>query len=520
VPKDITFSEHLGGRPNYQLTLDDFPLHKLSNPDDRASVVERDTNDVISSQGVHYAIFVSAEGGREVIEPAPDPDGFEVGGLNVRRVEPRNTPTVINAVFNKLLFWDGRANDVFNGVNPSGAVNTLIYRATSPDQLTPFSVQLDKAPLASLAVGPPLSLFEMSAAGRPFREIGEKLLRTMKKKQRILARAGKKLRGVRPLAMQVIHSQDSVLAAESRSPFPGARTSNYDTLIRQAFQPEWWNSSLKIQLDAANNTTVLAGPPTAANEYTLMEWNFTLFFGLALQEYMATLIDGDTPFDRFQSGDTSALTEQQIRGLQLFFNSATAEAATAVNPGAGCNFCHTLPEFTSAARRLTEGTDASQGFRNIGVRPVSEDPGRLDGANPASGRFKVPTLRNVALTAPYMHNGGMATLDQVVEFYSRGRSDFDAAEGGAAPGTILNLSAQQKADLIAFMKALTDDRVRTKKAPFDHPSLWIPNGHPTNAQRLPFDDGEGNAVDGVVRIPAVGRNGRSSIAPQNFLGVQ
>jgi hypothetical protein len=296
-------------------------------------------------------------------------------------------------------------------------------------------------------------------------------------------------------------------------------TSTYDSMIRRAFQPQWWDSNRKIQLDEAGTPTVLAGRPTAPNEYTLMEWNFTLFFGLALQEYMATLADGDTPFDRFHRGDTSALTEQQIRGMQLFFNSATPDAATAANPGAGCNFCHTLPEFTRAARRLTEDADGNQGFRNIGVRPTSEDPGRLDGSNPATGRFKIPTLRNIALTAPYMHNGGMATLEQVMEFYSRGRSDFDQTEGGTERGTILNLSPQQKADLIAFMKALTDERVLTKKAPFDHPSLVVPNGHPLNEHQV-TSNANGNAVDSILRIPAVGRRGRASIAPQNFLGVR
>jgi cytochrome c peroxidase len=519
TPKDMTFQ--LAGA-NYRLGPADFPLHKLADPTNRDSFVEFTTNDVVSSQGVHYGLFVDATGRPEdVVRWAADPDGFQVGGINVRRVEPRNTPTVINAVLNKILFWDGRAKDIFNGVDPSGTPNTLIYQATRPGELVPVSIQLGGSPLASLCVGPPLSMFEMSAAGRPFVEIGDKFTRdrALRRKHQVLTRRARNLGGVRPLAKQLVHPEDSVLGAESRAPHKGLRVPSYDLLIRQAFHPRWWLSSRSIQVDDAGNPTVVSGPAAGPNRYTLMEWNFSLLFGLAMQEYLATLVDGDSPFDRFHRGELNALTPQQNAGLRLFFNSATADAATAANPGAGCTFCHAIPEFTKASRRLADADAPSSGFRNIGVRPILEDPGQLDGATPSGGRFKTPTLRNVELTAPYMHNGGMATLEQVVDFYSRGRSDFDAGEGGAAPGTILNLSPAQKADLIAFLKALTDDRVRFKKAPFDHPQLFVPDGHPLN-QNFVQTDAQGNAVDSFVEIPAVGRNGGPSISPDNFLGIQ
>jgi cytochrome c peroxidase len=507
LAKDKTFSPELGGAPNRRLTRDDFPLHRLSDPNDRASPVLSSTNDVISSQGVHYGIFVGAGSGsaQDSVEWAADPDGFQIGGINVRRVEPRSTPTVINAVFNKILFWNGRAKEKFNGVDISGAPNNLIYRVTSTGELAPVSVQLDKAPLASLAVGPPLSDLEMSAFGRPFVEVGNKLV-LMKKRHKVLTRRGHSLRSVRPLAKQVVHPQDSVLGPLSRFPAPGLQVETYDALIRQAFRPEWWLSRKIIQADDEGTPTVLFGPATGSNQYALMEWNFSLFFGLALQEYMATLVDGDTPFDRFQKGDTAALTAQQVAGLSVFFD-------------AGCDFCHAPPEFTKASRRLADSDGVSQGFRNIGVRPIAEDPGRPDGGDPSNGRFKTPTLRNVELTAPYMHNGGMATLEQVIAFYNRGRSDFDATQGGAAPGTVLNLSPEQRADLIAFLKALTDERVRFKKAPFDHPQLFVPNGHPLN-QGFVRTDRRGNAVDQILEIRAVGRGGGSDITPNSFLGAQ
>ena len=164
------------------------------------------------------------------------------------------------------------------------------------------------------------------------------------------------------------------------------------------------------------------------------------------------------------------------------------------------------------------------GFYNIGVRPTADDLGvgakntlglpmsltRLaqSGANvgttltpPISptervavdGAFKVPSVRNVELTGPYFHNGGKATLEQVVDFYSRG-GDFHEANIDNLDQRIrdLGLSATDKANLVAFLKSLTDERVRFAKAPFDHPQLVVPNG-PT--------------------IPAVGKDGGAASQP-------
>ena len=326
----------------------------------------------------------------------------------------------------------------------------------------------------------------MSASGRPFREIGQRFLRDK----------SRHLHGLRPLAKQVVHPLDSVLGADSAAPKPGLHIQTYDALIRKAFKKEWWMSKQLIEVDSQGNPIVKYGKAdrNSPNQYDLMDWNFPLFFGLAVQEYLATLVDGDSPFDRFQKGDTSALNAQEVSGLTLFLDS-------------GCHLCHSLPEFTLAA---IGKFDPGNGFRTIGVRPLFEDPGISDGA------FKIPTLRNVELTAPYMHNGGMATLAQVIDFYNRGRSDFGIEQGGAVSGRQLNLSPAQKADLIAFLQALTDERVRFGKAPFDHPQLFVPNGHPMN-QNYVRSDGKGNAVDEVLEIPAVGRNGGPDITPRSFL---
>ncbi|MBD2774024.1 cytochrome c peroxidase [Iningainema tapete] len=439
----------------------------------------------------------------------------------MRRVEPRNTPTVIDAIFNKLQFWDGRAKETFNGVNSKGAAdsNAKVYKADRPNTLTEVSVALNNSSLASLITEPPLSPFELSASDRELREIGSKFL----------SRAGKKLKTLRPLGKQIVHPQDSVLGADSRSPQLGLNIPSYDNLIKQAFKNEWWNSNRIIRVNADGSRTILqqgaVGQSLPENQFELRDWNFSLFAGLAMQKYISTLVSDQTPFDEFQAGDTTALSDQEKRGLSVFVTATNGTATTpGTNGGGNCNTCHTIPEFTRASVRRTAGiastdsgnpliNNAANGFiANYGVRPASEDPGAGDFT---TSRFKIPSLRNIALTAPYMHNGGMATLEQVVDFYNRGRGD----DGGrtAAP---LGLSNAQKADLVTFLRTgLTDERVLYEKAPFDHPQLFIPNGHPGNQFSVTPSgntNGTPTATDQLLEIPAVGRNGVAT-PPRNFL---
>ncbi|MEH2242228.1 cytochrome c peroxidase [Nostoc sp.] len=172
---DNTFSI---GKPNYTLKPGDYPFHKLADVNARLSQVLSDTNDITSSQGVFNTKFVNTTSGSVQDTAIQQNDRvFNVGGVQTRRVEPRNTPTVINAVFNFRNFWDGRAQNIFNGVNPFGLrdPNAKVYKAASIlSPLTPVSVKLKNSSLASQAVGPPTSSFEMSADGRTFAEIGDK----------------------------------------------------------------------------------------------------------------------------------------------------------------------------------------------------------------------------------------------------------------------------------------------------------------------------------------------------------
>jgi cytochrome c peroxidase len=133
------------------------------------------------------------------------------------------------------------------------------------------------------------------------------------------------------------------------------------------------------------------------------------------------------------------------------------------------------------------------------------------------GSFKTPTLRNVELTGPYFHNGGYATLEQVVDFYNRGGnlrrlSVGDTSAWGdnhsnfAAEVMPIGLNDAEKAALVAFLKSLTDDRVRYEKAPFDHPSLKIPHGAKGDNITVQSTDGV-KALDEFLAVPAVGSAG-------------
>jgi cytochrome c peroxidase len=529
--------------PNYRLGAADFPFRQLEDPADRESRIIADTNNVASSQGVHYAIY-----GFDGFS-APDPDGFRVGGshgANVRRVEPRNTPTMINAVFNHRNFWDLRAQNIFNGVSPFGDRDTgaFVYRVEGAGNPQKVRVRLENSSLASQAVGPPTNRFEMSADGRPFPIVGRTLMLEIARRHRANAR---RLRGARPLAKQLVHRADSVLGPYSRWPERGLSV-DYDSLIRRAFHRRWWDSSKLIRVAEDGTTTVVArrdGTP-APDEYTLMEYNFSLFFGLAVQLYEATLVSDDTPFDRFLKDPARfPLSAAAERGRQVFFNLNPAPA-----PRGNCLFCHSGSLLTEATVAEIESRDGNPirnsggllsdvGTRNIGVRETADDlgngdvdpfgaplsvavrdsaPGSILGAD---GTFKIPGLRNVELTAPYFHNGGERTLRDVVTFYTRGGNQGGATnpiltrDGTVIGGlSVLNFNGtpqapQVIADLVAFLESLTDPRVRRAAAPFDHPQLFVPDGHPGDHRTVTQEDGQ--AVDSYLEIPATGRNGGSPL---------
>lgn len=152
----------------------------------------------------------------------------------------------------------------------------------------------------------------------------------------------------------------------------------------------------------------------------------------AIATFVRAQLSGDSAYDRFVGGDANAMNAEARRGLKLFMGQAR------------CARCHSGPLLSD------------EEFHNTGVN-WGRDPGRFAvTAYPADrGRFKTPSLRNVALTAPYMHDGSVADLQTVVEHYDRGGAKNPQLDEDLRP---LHLTASDQRDLIAFLKALSSHR--------------------------------------------------------------
>jgi cytochrome c peroxidase len=540
---DNLFSARRNGRPtgpDVSLTASDFPFHDLADPTNRNSAVIYDTNDRFGSQGSYAGLFVPNQPApvnllasqqrptecQLTYDPADNP--FHANGNIYRKVTPRNTPSNINAVFNYRQFWDGRANNVFNGVNPFGVRTNLASKQAGVLVDVSGGVQLQQiaianASLASQSTGPILSDTEMSCTNRAFADVGHRLITTT------------------PLANQKVHPQDSLLGQTPAliGAHNGLNTT-YADMIRAAFNPVYWDLKGKFSIDANGNVTKGAGG------YTQMEQNFSMFWGLAIQSYESLLISNQSPFD------TGTMAADAKRGEGVFTGKGH------------CTQCHNGPLLTNAAKTTQQGgSDVVRsmqmgdggvalydtGFYNIGVTPTGADIG-IGGTdafgNPLSfsreyvaelqgqpvpdsfaaptggnvrstrvavdGAFKVPSLRNVALTPPYMHNGGFASLEQVIAFYNRGGNRQNAGCGDTSgfgsncsnlDVEITNRSFNQQdvSDLVAFLKSLTDNRVACHAGPFDHPALPLSNGYFGSLQP------DGRTAEVIVTLPATGISG-------------
>jgi cytochrome c peroxidase len=162
-----------------------------------------------------------------------------------------------------------------------------------------------------------------------------------------------------------------------------------------------------------------AGPPTAETVTR------------AIASFVRTLVSGNSRYDRIRRGELT-FTDAERRGMTIFFGERGE-----------CTHCHTGFNFTDNS------------FRNNGLYAEYEDKGRfkVTERDEDVGKFKVPTLRNIALTAPYMHDGSLRTLRDVVDHYSSGGKGGPTADAVIIP---LNLTDQEKSDLIAFLETLTD----------------------------------------------------------------
>jgi cytochrome c peroxidase len=338
--------------PNYTLTPADLPLHQLENETNRNSPIRTTTNDRISSQGAFDATF-----GRVKILGQPDKctlegEIFHAGPYAARQVEPRNTPTTVNAVFFHRNFWDGRANNLFNGVGVFGMRDVhpitgdpnkrlIVLDPTNQPQLG--YLRVENASLASQAVGPPLSDLEMSCGGRSFPAVGRKLLFTI------------------PLFQQKVDKSDSVLGPYVGPLGRGLKLQyRYAELIRKTFDPKYWAAPGRYKIE---NGQLVSDP----KGYTQMEINFSMFWGLSIMLYESTLVSDQSEFDSRQTDGrlvmnprfgpptggctTSSLPtpgsdeELLLRGCTIFAranngNFATNKNATDNLRGGGCFTCH------------------------------------------------------------------------------------------------------------------------------------------------------------------------------------
>ena len=237
-------------------------------------------------------------------------------------------------------------------------------------------------------------------------------------------------------------------------------TRNAPTLLDVAFYPEFfWDGRAKtleeqagvpisdpIEMNQAHSVTV---SKVAALKY---KDDFTTTFGpgkvtiekveMALASFERTLLSGDSPFDRYEyGGDKSALTPAAVRGFAIFLDPARGNcmACHSLGPGATARFTD------DSYHNLGVGYDDGTGFK---------DPGRFAVTHQEAdrGAFRTPTLRNVAITGPYMHDGSLKTLRDVVDFYAGG--------GNSNPGLDKNIRAihldgRDRQDLVAFLESLT-----------------------------------------------------------------
>jgi len=521
--------------PNYTVTSGDFPLNDWFNPteltprgpgvtpQDEANNVAHDTNDIMASQGVRFAKCAAAPTrctvpGQLVDNGQPPADiwntdqpGVLLTTNVVRRAMPRNAPTMINAIFNFDNLWDGKASFIFNGVNPFGfrdRSNTLQYNLNG--STVPVFVRITNSSMASVAAGVPTNPTAMSLNGRIFPDVGHKML------------------SMRPLARQFVHPRDSVLGNLSRavlnpdgtlSGSKGLSVATYKEMVQAAFQNNWWNSisvfapvndqsqSVSPMIDTGHDGHASAPAlprfrrvdgrssdafVIAGNSYSQMELNFSLFFGLAVQAYEATLISDNTPFDRFMGAlhpvrvnhgnpippQPNALTYRQRLGFSVFMDDNASL-------GTHCADCHIPPVTTGhtvldyqpdsqgvpslttgeAIEFMIMGDDGAEanydhGMYNIGVRrscitgidPATcpshtEDKGRGAGANKAAPTLNPLTGTLVAI-ASISRSAGTVTVTTTTP-NPLVKNDFVAIEGvadssfnGISPVTLVLSSTQ------------------------------------------------------------------------------
>jgi cytochrome c peroxidase len=175
--------------------------------------------------------------------------------------------------------------------------------------------------------------------------------------------------------------------------------------------------------------------------------------GLAIENFLLTITSHDSKFDRSARGEET-LSDEEKRGFELFMTEREPRMGSM---GGDCFHCHGGPLFTDHQ------------FRNNGLAISTQDLGRYDDtkAKVDRGAFSTPSLRNIALTAPYMHDGRFSSLEEVLDHYSEGVQRTETLDPNLAkhPDGGLHLTKQEKNDLISFLKTLTDTQFTSTSVP-------------------------------------------------------
>jgi len=512
------------------------------------------SNDIVGSMGTFFTLFDGVQPGKRADLGTPQPDPvFNLGGqANVRQVGHFNAPTVINAVFNFTNNWNGTASPHFNGRDVFGDGNpaAMIFINQPGMGLVPEHISLANASLASQAMNPPNNPREMAFGdpstgnSRRFSQIGIKLLRPSPETGAPLT----------PLGLQQVHPQDSVLGPLAQGRLRGLATT-YNTLIKKAFVAKYWNSTVPLPTPIGELTHMEAnfgfffGLAVGLYETTLVadetpfdRWmetgTFHEGFGKSELAGLNLFVGGGrciqchagpeltTASVRNAKGGEQVIGAKAMKqGVALYDKGFFNIGVTPTTDELGRGDLGVPPDSPVAFSRQALFTRLADqlpgvspipfpilGNNHIPARdedfglPVCRDKngnGFCDPDEPirrrfqrvaVDGAFKTPGLRNVELTGPYFHNGGMATLRQVVQFYDRGGNfcsfNFDDIDPAIAP---IGLREREEDQLVDFLVSLTDRRVKYQQAPFDHPEL-----------RLPLD---GRDTDGTRALPAVGAQG-------------
>lgn len=416
-----------------------------SNPDRVAAGVQ--ANGHLGSLGVKFASFSSLDcdgGNCQAIDKCSATGGWLRTGVQ--------SPPVVESEY-LHSFWDGRANRTFNGVDMTGQPVDGLFERDTDGIIIATNIAFGDSSQASQAIPPTNSSVEMACDGRTIAEVGYKMLRVV------------------PLALQ------------SGSVATDVQATTYGDLIAAAFDSRFIGDE---PIDDV--LPIRTGDPlNPAPQPTLTEQNFSMFFGLAIQAYEASL----------QYGGRAPTAEELVSMTNLDCDECHADGRSSAMPGAN---------------------NPQNGFSNTGLELVFGSPGVTDPSLTAAnvGRFKTPHLMNLALTGPYFHTGTAESLNDVLDFYVNGGCGGLSTDPAFCNGNAITEEteirppvdplAEDIDNVLTMMREMLDPAVCEGSGPYEHPSLtlWLDDEDPDadltmidtdGGEGTTYIDADGNSID-------------------------